>query len=465
MILKKLKPMPKDFLWGASTSAYQVEGANLTHGKGPSVQDIKKVPEGTSELDVCADFYHHYKEDIAMFGEMGMKCLRTSIAWSRIFPNGDDAEPNEKGLSYYEDMFRELHRWGIEPVITISHFETPLALVKKYGGWDNRKLVGFFERYCKVLFERYKDQVKYWMTFNEINNTLKLPYLAAGMVVADDANAPQRQYQAAHNMFVANALAVKACHEMIPGAKIGCMLSLSTAYPNTCRPEDVMETYQLRQRSLFFSDVMLRGRYPSYIDRKWEELGVQVQMEPGDFELIAQNTNDYLAFSYYMTSTHIAGMKIRSNTGGHVGADNPYLEKSKWGWPIDPVGLRFVCNELYDRYQKPMFIAENGLGTADTIDSDGRIRDTARMEYLKKHIEALQQAVADGCDIFGYTWWGPIDIVSAGTGEMEKRYGFIYVDKDNQGNGTLRRRKKDSFEYYKKVIASNGQDLELPAED
>ena len=305
-----------------------------------------------------------------------------------------------------------------------------------------------------MLFERYKDQVKYWMTFNEINNTLKLPYLAAGMVVADDANAPQRQYQAAHNMFVANALAVKACHEMIPGAKIGCMLSLSTAYPNTCRPEDVMETYQLRQRSLFFSDVMLRGRYPSYIDRKWEELGVQVQMEPGDFELIAQNTNDYLAFSYYMTSTHIAGMKIRSNTGGHVGADNPYLEKSKWGWPIDPVGLRFVCNELYDRYQKPMFIAENGLGTADTIDSDGRIRDTARMEYLKKHIEALQQAVADGCDIFGYTWWGPIDIVSAGTGEMEKRYGFIYVDKDNQGNGTLRRRKKDSFEYYKKVIAS-----------
>ena len=350
-------------------------------------------------------------------------------------------------------------------MITISHFETPLALVKKYGGWDNRKLVGFFERYCKVLFERYKDQVKYWMTFNEINNTLKLPYLAAGMVVADDASAPQRQYQAAHNMFVANALAVKACHEMIPGAKIGCMLSLSTAYPNTCRPEDVMETYQLRQRSLFFSDVMLRGRYPSYIDRKWEELGVQVQMEPGDFELIAQNTNDYLAFSYYMTSTHIAGMKIRSNTGGHVGADNPYLEKSKWGWPIDPVGLRFVCNELYDRYQKPMFIAENGLGTADTIDSDGRIRDTARMEYLKKHIEALQQAVADGCDIFGYTWWGPIDIVSAGTGEMEKRYGFIYVDKDNQGNGTLQRRKKDSFEYYKKVIASNGQDLELPAED
>lgn len=368
-------------------------------------------------------------------------------------------------LEALKPMFRELHRWGIEPVITISHFETPLALVKKYGGWDNRKLVGFFERYCKVLFERYKDQVKYWMTFNEINNTLKLPYLAAGMVVADDASAPQRQYQAAHNMFVANALAVKACHEMIPGAKIGCMLSLSTAYPNTCRPEDVMETYQLRQRSLFFSDVMLRGRYPSYIDRKWEELGVQVQMEPGDFELIAQNTNDYLAFSYYMTSTHIAGMKIRSNTGGHVGADNPYLEKSKWGWPIDPVGLRFVCNELYDRYQKPMFIAENGLGTADTIDSDGRIRDTARMEYLKKHIEALQQAVADGCDIFGYTWWGPIDIVSAGTGEMEKRYGFIYVDKDNQGNGTLQRRKKDSFEYYKKVIASNGQDLELPAED
>ena len=250
-----MKTFAKNFLWGGALAANQCEGAYLEDGKGLEICDLLETGKDRFiKLDPALelhegrvypsheaiDFYHHYKEDIAMFGEMGMKCLRTSIAWSRIFPNGDDAEPNEKGLTYYEDMFRELHRWGIEPVITISHFETPLALVKKYGGWDNRKLVGFFERYCKVLFERYKDQVKYWMTFNEINNTLKLPYLAAGMVVADDANAPQRQYQAAHNMFVANALAVKACHEMIPGAKIGCMLSLSTAYPNTCRPEDVL---------------------------------------------------------------------------------------------------------------------------------------------------------------------------------------------------------------------------------
>lgn len=483
---------PKGFFWGGAVAANQVEGAWNVDGKGPSVADVATYKPNTDVKDYKShvamddahiaaamadpddtyypkrrgiDFYHHYKEDLKLFAEMGFTMLRVSIAWTRIFPTGEEAEPNEKGLQFYSDLFAEMHKNGIEPLVTLSHYEMPLALATKYNGWVDRRVIDCFAKFCHVCFERYKDQVKYWMTFNEINNTLKLPYLAAGMVVADDASAPQRQYQAAHNMFVANALAVKACHEMIPGAKIGCMLSLSTAYPNTCRPEDVMETYQLRQRSLFFSDVMLRGRYPSYIDRKWEELGVQVQMEPGDLELIAQNTNDYLAFSYYMTSTHIAGMKIRSNTGGHVGADNPYLEKSKWGWPIDPVGLRFVCNELYDRYQKPMFIAENGLGTADTIDPDGRIRDTARMEYLKKHIEALQQAVADGCDIFGYTWWGPIDIVSAGTGEMEKRYGFIYVDKDNQGNGTLQRRKKDSFEYYKKVIASNGQDLELPAED
>lgn len=465
------KRFPDNFLWGGAIAANQAEGAWNEDGKGPSIADVSaEGVQGPVDRDVmenkyypaheAIDFYHHYKEDIALFAEMGFKCFRTSIAWSRIFPNGNEAEPNKKGLQFYDDLFDHLLENGIEPVITISHYETPLHLVNEYGGWMNRKLISFFQKYCEVIFNRYKDKVKYWMTFNEINNVHVIPFAAGTIKPVDGKYDLQTIYQSSHHMFVASALAVKACREIIPGAKIGCMLSLSGVYPNTCHPEDVLETYQLRRRSLFFGDVMLRGKYPNYIRRVWKENNVEVIMEPEDENLLALYPAEYLGFSYYRTTTHKAGMPIVGNTGGLSGIDNPYLETTPWGWQIDPKGLRLTCNELYDRYQKPLFIVENGLGNLDTLNEDGIVQDDYRIDYLNKHVREIREAIRDGVEIMGYTWWGPIDIVSAGKGEMRKRYGFIYVDKDDEGNGTLKRSKKKSFEWYKQVIASNGEIVE-----
>lgn len=464
---------PDNFLWGGAVAANQCEGAYLEAGKGLGIGDVLLTGEErfrniSLELreDVyypshkAIDFYHHYSEDLKLMAEMGFKCFRTSIAWSRIFPAGEEKEPNEQGLQFYDDLFDECLKYGMEPVVTISHYETPLALTKKYNGWASRELIGFFERYCRVIFDRYQDKVKYWMTFNEINNAIRLPYLAAGIHTEGIENWFPQAFQASHHMFVANAMAVKLCHERMPEAKIGCMLSLSNTYPATCHPADVFETYNLRRRSLFFSDVMLRGEYPGYARRLMKELGAQPEIQDGDLELIKAYTNDYLAFSYYRTATFSAGSQMQYNTGGGIGLENPYLKKSEWGWPIDPLGFRYTCNELYDRYQKPLFIAENGLGAVDEIGPDGVIHDQERMDYLKEHVLALYEAIEDGCNIMGYTWWGPIDIVSVGTGEMKKRYGFIYVDKDNEGNGTLERRKKASFDYYKQIIETNGSCLE-----
>jgi 6-phospho-beta-glucosidase len=344
-------------------------------------------------------------------------------------------------------------------VITISHYETPLNLLKTYGGWRSRKLIEFYARYCEVIFERYKNKVKYWMGFNEINNMHTIPYAAGAVKFEEGENILQPIYQSSHNMFVASALAVKLCHKIIPESKIGCMLSLSAVYPNTCHPDDVFHSYELRRRSLFFADVLLRGYYPSYVKRIWKEHNVSIEMEVGDEEIIKQYTSDYLAFSYYRSTTYKAGMPILGNTGGILGIDNPYLETTPWGWQIDPKGLRYVCNELYDRYQKPLFIVENGLGTNDELEEGDKINDDYRISYLKDHIKEMAEAIEDGVDLMGYTWWGPIDIVSAGTGEMKKRYGFIYVDKDNEGKGTLKRLKKKSFHWYKKVIESNGKEI------
>jgi len=470
----KNKGFPEDFLWGGAIAANQAEGAYLEDGKGLSIADI--LPVGADrfkniELEINKgtnypshqgiDFYHSFKEDIKILSEMGLKCFRTSIAWSRIFPRGDEEEPNEAGLKYYDDLFDTLLKYGMKPVITLSHFETPLYLVKELGGWTNRKLVGYFEKYCTVVFNRYKDKVKYWMTFNEINHAHTMPFLAAGIMVKEDDTKLQMIYQASHNMFVASSLAVKLCHEIIPQSKIGCMLSLSPIYPHTCKPEDVFESYQLRRRSLFYSDVMMRGAYPNYFDRIIEENNIKIQMEEDDLQLLKDYPCDYLGFSYYRSSTHKAGMKILGNTGGIMGEMSPYLRKTQWGWPIDPLGLRYVCNELYDRYQKPLFIVENGIGTNDAINEDGSIIDDERIQYLKDHIIEIQESIKDGVDLMGYTWWGPIDIVSAGTGEMKKRYGFVYVDKNNDGTGTLKRYKKKSFDWYKKVIETNGKDLEI----
>lgn len=464
---------PKNFLWGGAIAANQAEGAYNEDGKGLSVADILAVGADrfkNVELEInenkyypsheAIDFYHTYKEDIRELSELGMKCFRTSIAWSRIFPNGDDKEPNEKGLEFYDNLFDELLKSGMEPVITISHFETPLNLITKYGGWKNRKLIDFYVNYCSVIFNRYKDKVKYWMTFNEINHAHTLPLIAAAIVVKEDENKLQDIYQASHNMLVASAKAVIMGHEINKDFKIGCMLSLSPIYPASCKPEDVFESYELRRRSLFYSDIQMLGEYPSYFKRIAKENNITIEMEDEDIEILKKGVCDYLGFSYYRSSLHEAGMKILGNTGGLLGKKNPYLSETKWGWPIDPLGLRYVCNELTDRYHKPLFIVENGLGAIDEVTEDGEIHDEERMEYLKKHVIMMNEAIEDGADIIGYTWWGPIDIVSAGTGEMKKRYGFVYVDKDNNGNGTLKRIKKDSYNYYKQIIATNGENLE-----
>ena len=458
---------PKDFLWGGAIAANQAEGAYLEDGKGITITDVCKGLINDPDEDVVAnkyypsheaiDFYHRYREDLQLMSEMGFTCFRTSISWARIFPQGDELEPNEKGLQYYEDLFNDMLELGMEPVVTISHYETPLHLVKEYGGWTNRKLIDFFERYCATIFTRYKDLVKYWLTFNEINNTHTIPFAAAA--IPNNSDVPSR-FQAAHNMFVASAKANKLCHEIILDAKIGCMLSLSAIYPHTCKPKDIIGAYNLRRRSLFFSDVMIRGKYPNYTKRIFDEWNVELQSQPEDFRYMQDYTSDYLAFSYYRSTTYEEGMPILGNTGGIIGKDNPYLEKTPWGWQIDPEGLRYVCNELYDRYLVPLFIVENGMGNDDIVEADGSINDEYRIAYTRDHIKAMQEAIIDGVEIMGYTYWGPIDIVSAGTGEMKKRYGFIYVDKDNEGNGDLSRKKKKSFYWYKKVIASNGEDLQ-----
>ncbi|MBY7142264.1 family 1 glycosylhydrolase [Virgibacillus sp. NKC19-3] len=459
---------PEGFLWGGAIAANQAEGAYLEDGKGLSTADVmpdgvmREIKEESNEMNLyhkAIDFYHHYEEDIALFAEMGFKTFRTSIAWTRIFPYGDELEPNEKGLQFYDDLFDELIKHGIEPVVTLSHYETPLHLVKSYGGWKSRKLIDFFTRYVEVVFHRYKDKVKYWMGFNEINNIHNIPTAAGGITIKENEDRLQAIFQASHHLFVASAVATKRCHEIIPDAKMGAMLSLSGIYPNTCHPDDVFEAYELRRRSLFFSDVLLRGYYPNYVQRIWRENNIKLDIEQNDLALLEKYTADYLGFSYYRTTTYKAGTTTFGNTGGLVGTDNPYLETTPWGWQIDSKGLRYVLNELYDRYQKPLFIVENGLGTNDKLEN-GEINDDYRINYVRDHIKEMKEAIIDGVDLMGYTYWGPIDIVSAGTGEMKKRYGFIHVDRDNDGNGTLERKKKKSFNWYKKVISSNGKDLE-----
>lgn len=467
---KYIDEFPDDFLWGGAVSANQCEGAWDEGGKGSDLagcfwHGLGAGFDGPPDKDIyhaereAIDFYHRYPDDIKLFAEMGFRVFRTSIHWTRIFPTGDEKQPNEEGLAFYDRLFDELLKYGIQPLVTISHYEMPYYLVEKYGGWRNRHLIGCFEKYCRVIFARYGKKVKYWLTFNEINNMRRNPWYVGGIILEEGENKMQAIYQASHHMFVANAKAVKLCHEMIPDAKIGAMCSLSNIYPNTCDPVAVFETQDVRRRSLFFSDVMLRGYYPSYSYRLWKENDVHVAMEPGDKELIAAYTNDFLAFSYYRTTTHEAGQPYFGDTGGDIGTPNPYLETSEWGWQIDPLGFRYTLNELWDRYQVPLFPVENGLGAKDTVEEDGKIHDPYRIDYLKKHLSAMKEAIKDGVEIMGYAYWGPVDIVSAGGYEMSKRYGFIYVDKDDEGRGTLERTRKDSFYWYQEVIETNGSGL------
>lgn len=476
--------LPKDFLWGGALAAHQFEGGWNAGGKGPSVVDVmtagahgvaRKITDKIEEGEFypnheAIDFYHHYKEDIALFAEMGLKCLRTSIGWSRIFPKGDEAEPNEEGLKFYDDVFDELLKHGIEPVITLSHFEMPLHLAREYGGFRNRKVVDFFAKFAEVCFDRYKDKVKYWMTFNEINNQMDTNnpiflWTNSGVLVGDGENAKEVMYQTAHNELVASALAVAKGKEINPDFQIGAMVSHVPIYPYSCNPEDIMHAEEEMRQRYFFPDVQVRGYYPSYALKEFEREGYKIQMEEGDDEILRKGTVDYLGFSYYMSTTVKSDVK-NDNTGDIVngglasGVENPYIKASDWGWAIDPTGLRYTLNRFYDRYQIPLFIVENGFGAIDTLEADGTIHDPERIQYLKSHIEALEKAVNyDGVDLIGYTPWGIIDIVSFTTGEMKKRYGMIYVDRDNEGKGSMKRYKKDSFNWYKKVIETNGEEL------
>jgi len=468
-----VKSFPKGFLWGGAVAANQCEGAYNEDGKGLSTQDI--APKGivgplTEEPTkdnmklMGIDFYHRYKEDVKLFAEMGFKTFRTSIAWSRIFPNGDDAKANEKGLQFYDDLFDECIKYGIEPLVTISHYETPLALAKNYDGWVNRKLIGFFENYVRTIFERYKDKVKYWLTFNEINSVLHQPYMSGGIFTDKEKLTKQDLYQAIHHELIASALAVKIGHEIMPKAKIGCMILGVPNYPLTPNPSDVLEAMKQDRENLYFADVQVRGVYPKYMDRYFKENNIKVQKELGDEEIL-KNTVDFVSFSYYMSSCATADTEKNNSSLGNIisGVSNPYLEASEWGWQIDPQGLRYILNLLYDRYQKPLFIVENGLGAVDklVIDEKGNktVIDDYRIKYLNDHLFQVSEAIEDGVEVMGYTTWGCIDLVSASTAELKKRYGFIYVDRNDDGTGSLDRYKKKSFDWYKEVIASNGKNL------
>ncbi|RGL10774.1 6-phospho-beta-glucosidase [Collinsella tanakaei] len=475
---------PNNFLWGGATAANQFEGGWNLGGKGPSDADMMTNGTHTTprqitrtwEEGLCypnhfaSDFYHRHAEDAALMGEMGFKVFRMSINWSRIFPNGDDLVPNEEGLAFYDQVFDELHEQGIEPLVTISHYELPWHLTEKYNGWASRDLIDFYVRYCETIFTRYRDKVKYWLTFNEINcGTMPLGgYLGLGILnegtrdFLNQVDDPQLRFQGLHHQFVASARAVKLAHQINPDFKIGCMIAYMANYPYSCNPADVIACQQkMDEGNYYCGDVQVRGEYPHFAQRVWDKYGVKLDVAEGDLEDLASGTVDFYSFSYYMSNA-VSTDPALASTGGNLmgGAKNPYLKASDWGWQIDPDGLRWTLNELYGRYRIPLMVVENGLGAFDMVEDDGAIHDSYRIDYLRMHIEAMKKAVeVDGVDLMGYTPWGCIDLVSASTGEMGKRYGFVYVDADDEGNGTFDRSRKDSFFWYKKVIESNGEDL------
>ncbi|MGX7349012.1 glycoside hydrolase family 1 protein [Dolosicoccus paucivorans] len=464
---------PKDFLWGGATAANQIEGAYNEGGKGLSVQDVlpqgwfgepTKEPTADNLKLEAIDFYHNYKEDIALFAEMGFKVFRLSIAWSRIFPNGDEKEPNEEGLAFYDRVFDELEKYGIEPLVTLSHYETPLHLARKYDGWLNRDLIEFFNHYTKTVVERYQHRVKYWLTFNEVNSVLHAPFMSGGIATPMEELSKQDLYQAIHHELVASALATKTIHEINPDLKVGCMVLAMPAYPMTSNPLDQLAVREFENHNYLFTDIHARGKYPNYIKRYFKEEGIELQIEPEDEAILANHPVDFISFSYYMSVTQAHDLDQYKKGQGNIigGLENPYLEQSQWGWQIDPVGLRLVLNDFYDRYQLPLFVVENGLGAYDElveVDGELTVEDDYRIDYLKKHLIQVGEAIKDGVPVMGYTSWGCIDLVSASTAEMSKRYGYIYVDRHDDGTGSFKRYKKKSFDWYKKVIETNGNSL------
>lgn len=482
---------PDNFLWGGAIAANQCEGAWNEDGKGMSVADVAMFKPNVDKKDYVSqwhidmddirkaretddvvyypkrhgvDFYHHYEEDIALFAEMGFKTLRLSIAWTRLFPNGDEEKPNEKGLLFYENVFKCLRKHNIEPLVTLSHYEMPLYLVENYEGWASREVVDMFVKFATTCIERYKDLVKYWLTFNEIDSVFRHPFTTVGIVednYASKNEAEEAIYKALHHQLVASALVTKYAREIIPGAQIGCMVTKTLTYPETCNPEDIYLAMMDNRTNNLYTDVQVRGKYPLWIKKLWKDKGFEIPILEGDEEILAAHTVDFISFSYYMSMVQSIHAEKREKVGGNLttGVKNPYLSTSEWGWQIDPKGLEISLIDLYDRYQKPLWIVENGLGYNDVVNEDGTIEDDYRINYFADHFKAIGHAIENGVEVMGYTSWGCIDIVSASTSQMSKRYGFIYVDVDDYNKGTYKRLKKKSFDWYKKVIETNGEIL------
>ena len=487
---------PKNFLWGGAIAANQYEGAWLTDGKQPNVTDVlvgimakdpgiawnpetkkyemKLNPDKVYLSHDAVDGYHRYREDLKMMKGMGFNSFRTSISWGRIFPNGDETEPNEAGLKFYDDMFDCMRELEMEPVITLSHYETPLHLVTEYGGWSNPKLIGFWMNYVKTVFTRYKGKVRYWLTFNEVNNMFRIPFVSGAVLTIDNPADPsdpigstteQDKWDAFHNIVVANAMTVEAGHEIDAENQIGCMMTASSVatYPYNCDPENILGTLDAQRRNIFYmADCFCLGIIPTYLNKEWKEAGVTVTFTEEELALIKKYTVDFLSFSYYRSTTFDKDVNLKVDTSGLVCRDNPYLKDQApkpWGWAVDPAGLRYTLNVLYDRYHLPLMIVENGVGLDENLDEEGKIHDDFRVHYIEEHIKNVHAAIEDGVDCRGYLYWGPIDVVSAGTGEMKKRYGFVYVDRFNDGHGTLERKTKESYNRYKEIIESNGEVL------
>lgn len=467
--------LPKTFLWGGATAANQCEGGYQLNGKGLSIVDVERasINKQKRAIDNCVvpniyypsheaiDFFHHYAEDIALFAEMGFKCYRFSIAWSRIFPRGDELTPNEAGLQFYDRIFAELKKYNIQPIVTLSHYEMPLALVEEYDSWRNRQLIEFFTRFCEVVMKRYKDDVTYWLTFNEINATVEVPrpWHQAGLIYREDEDQYQVSLQASHHMLVASAQVVALGRRINPQFQFGCMLLYPVFYPLTPSPKDTVAVHERLSYVYYYGDVHVKGRYTHTCQAIWQRHGITLKIEPEDEQILRSGTVDFIGLSYYFSLA--VGIDGSSSEGNLiVGNKNPYLETTQWGWQIDATGLRVALNNLYDRYETPLFIVENGLGAVDEISTDGMIHDAYRIAYIDAHIEAMQQAILiDHVGVIGYTTWGCIDLVSASTGEMSKRYGFIYVDVDDKGQGTKKRIKKDSFTWYQHLIMTNGAEI------
>ena len=464
---------PDNFLWGGAMAANQCEGAYNEDGKGLSIQDVMphgikgprtaKPTEDNMKL-VGIDFYHRYKEDIRLMAEMGFKVFRTSIAWSRIFPRGDEKEPNEKGLLFYDQLFDECHKYGIKPLVTLSHYETPLYLAEQYDGWINPKMIEFYKNYVTTVFKRYKKKVKYWLTFNEINSILNSPFMSGGINTPKEELSESQLYQAIHHEMIASASAVKIAHEINPDFQVGCMILSMPVYPLSPSPDDVIKAMEETHLHEMFTEIHVRGEYPGYMKRYMREHGIQIKFAPGDEEIL-KHTVDFISFSYYVSACATAdeAKNIRGEGNLLGGVPNPTLKASEWGWQIDPKGLRYILNQFWDKYRKPLFIVENGLGARDQLVDDGNggktVIDDYRIHYMKDHLIQVAEAIEDGVEVMGYTSWGCIDLVSASTAELKKRYGMIYVDRNDDGSGTLNRYKKKSFYWYRDVIASNGKSL------